>query len=501
MKFFSQSTELRQLAIEHVAVRSASEGAEYGAYLGRDARGQWCFAAPERSVMILGPPRSGKTSSLIIPNILAANGPVVSTSTKSDVLNCTSAIRSGIGRCWAFDPTHSTPSTGDLEPLRWSPLQSCGTWEGAMRTARSLVDVSSSTRSPRTEGSSHSHWNERAQSLLAPLLFSASLEGAEMRTVLAWVDRRKALPAQNILAGTPGSVAELADHALEGIVATDERELSGIWSTASGVLSGFRTERALRATDRPNFDPGAFVRSADTIYIAAGAQYQMQVAPMVVGLIEDVRAATYQRAESSRAPFSADGCRPGPPVLLALDEVANIAPLPALPSMISEGGGQGLTTLACLQDLSQARHRWHEEADGFPSLFGITVVLPGIGDVRTLEALSTLAGDEEIPTRSVSSGRTPTDHPFTDMVTGGRQHVGESASTHWRRRLPPDLIARGIPGHALAFDERNQVGSVPLTPAHASEPWRSLSMAPRNLGHERTEPPRREWDREQGRER
>ena len=104
--------------------------------------------------------------------------------------------------------------------------------------------------------------------------------------------------------------------------------------------------------------------------------------------------------------------------MLALDEVANIAPIPDFPSMISEGGGQGLVTLACLQDLSQARSRWPDHADGFPSLFGTTVVLPGIGDVRTLEALSTLAGDEEIPTRTVSAGRTSTDHPFVDLVAG-----------------------------------------------------------------------------------
>ena len=48
----------------------------------------------------------------------------------------------------------------------------------------------------------------------------------------------------------------------------------------------------------------------------------------------------------------------GPPTLLALDEVANIAPIPDLPAMVSEGAGQGLLVLACLQDLSQARVRW-----------------------------------------------------------------------------------------------------------------------------------------------
>ena len=62
-----------------------------------------------------------------------------------------------------------------------------------------------------------------------------------------------------------------------------------------------------------------------------------------------------------------------------------------------------MLTLACLQDLSQARGRWGAAAEGFLSLFGTTVVLPGIGDVRTLEALSALGGEEEVATRSVSA--------------------------------------------------------------------------------------------------
>jgi hypothetical protein len=62
---------------------------------------------------------------------------------------------------------------------------------------------------------------------------------------------------------------------------------------------------------------------------------------------------------------------------LALDELANVAPLPRLASIVSEGGGQGVLTMACLQDLSQARSRWGTSAEGFLSLFPTTVVLPG----------------------------------------------------------------------------------------------------------------------------
>jgi type IV secretion system protein VirD4 len=452
----------------HRAALAASAGAGHGAYLGH-SDGGWCFVHPQHSVMILGPPRSGKTTSLIIPNVLASNGPVVSTSTKRDVVDATLASRSDLGRCLLFDPTGSVRPTPGLVPLHWSPLQSCTTWTGALAMVRSLVMVGSSTSGHGGQRSEGSHWQERAQSLLAPLMHAAALDGADMRTLLTWVDRRQALPAQQILSAGPGRSTGLARNLLDGIVATDERELSGIWSTASGSLTGLRTDQALEVTAHPDFDPATFVRSSDTVYIAAPAHRQALVAPMVVGLIEDIRQATYARGAEGTPPT---GSRP--PVLLALDEVANIAPLPDLPSMISEGGGQGLVTLACLQDLSQARNRWPDQADGFPSLFGTTVVLPGIGDVRTLEALSTLAGDEEILTRTVSSGRTATDRPLTDLVTGGRPSYGESVSTQWRRRLPADLIARGAPGLGLAFDERNRPAWIPLAPSHAVEPWRSL---------------------------
>lgn len=416
---------------------------------------------------------------MIIPNVLASNGPVVSTSTKPDVLDATVAARSSIGRCLLFDPTGSVRRTTGLAPLRWSPLQSCTAWAGALSQARVLVEVGSGPAARAGSRAEHSHWSERAQALLAPLLLAGGLGGADMRTLLTWVDRRQALPAQQILAGEPDGVAQLARNLLEGIVRTDERELSGIWSTASGSLSGFRSDSALAIASQPDFDPDQFVRSTDTIYIAAPAHLQAQVAPMVVGLVEDLRRAIYAHQADESNP-----ARPSPPLLLALDELANIAPIPDLPAMISEGGGQGLLTLACLQDLSQARNRWPDHADGFPSLFGTTVVLPGIGDVRTLDALSTLAGDEELMARSVSWGQAASDRPLADLLTGGRPHHGASVSTQWRRRLPVDVIARGTPEHALAFDERNRATWIRLAPSHLVEPWRSL----RGLGRTRERP-------------
>ncbi len=469
--FFSQ-THARHATTTLDDARGASAAGGHGLYLGHDAHG-WRQADPQHAVLVLGPPRSGKTSSLIIPNILSANGAVVTTSTKPDVLDATSAARSLVGRCHLFDPTASVPDRPGVHRLRWSPLPACVSWRTALTTARALVDVGSGGDAAY---SGTTHWNERAQSLLAPLLHAAALDGSDMRTVLGWVDRRRALPAQQILSG---ATAPIARDVLDGICTTDERELSGIWSTASGALGGFRSEEALAATCNPNLDLAEFVSSSDTVYIAAPAHHQALVAPLVVGFLDDVRRATYARAATGPGPSA-------PPVVLALDELANIAPLPGLPAMVSEGGGQGLLTLACFQDLSQARHRWPVRADGFPSLFGTTVVLPGIGDVQTLEALSVLSGDAELVTRSVTRGRVLTDRPFGDLLSGGRPQVGEQLSTQWRRRLAPDQITRGMPGGALTFDRTNQPGWIPLAPAHACEPWRSLTTRSREMTMEAT---------------
>ncbi|HXA34091.1 MAG TPA: type IV secretory system conjugative DNA transfer family protein, partial [Acidimicrobiales bacterium] len=90
------------------------------------------FAPPEQSVLVLGPPRSGKTSSLIIPNLLVAAGPVVSASTKPDVTAATATARSRFGECLVFDPTGTMPAPDGLRRIRWSPIQACHTWDGAL---------------------------------------------------------------------------------------------------------------------------------------------------------------------------------------------------------------------------------------------------------------------------------------------------------------------------------------------------------------------------------
>ena len=131
---------------------------------------------------------------------------------------------------------------------------------------------------------------------------------------------------------------------------------------------------------------------------------------------------------------------------------------------MSEGGGQGVLTIGCLQDLSQARQRWGPIADGFLSIFPATVVLPGVADTRTLALLRDLAGDHDVLalSQTTSGGSTR------------RDSWSQSLSTSRRPRLGLDEAARGRSGHALVLSAENEIGWIELTRSYRDEPWRSL---------------------------
>jgi len=372
---------LRQFLAPAVVCPPAAPRPAGGLYLGWGSQGP-VLAGPEQGALVLGPPRSGKTTRLLAPAVL----------------------------------NHRTLNLPDgVEELRWSPVVGCQVWDEAVARAYALAS------SARPQPSAHdAHWVERAQALLAPLLHAAALSGADLAVVLSWLECRELVAAVSTL---EDHRSHRAANLLQGIAHTDGRELSGIFSTADGLLAAYRTDAALGATLFANFDAEAFASSNDTVYICAPGVTQSLHAPLVVALLDQVRSAVYRKC-------------PQPAMLFALDELAHVAPLPDLASTVAEGGSQGLVVMACLQDLSQARARWGTAADGFLTLFSHKLALPGIADLATLKAISALAGEVDVQVSSVTRGALP-----------------RQASTTWslRRqpRLPIDAVASGVPGCAL----------------------------------------------------
>jgi type IV secretion system protein VirD4 len=435
-----------------------------GVHLGVGGEGGDRRSTPERAVLVLGPPRSGKTSGVIIPTILQHAGPVISTSTKPDVLRATHTHRAQAGgQVWQFDPTGTSPPVEGVQTLRWSPVLCSTDWDGALLMARAMV-TGSQVGSGTTDAN---HWTRRAQALLAPMLHAAAVSGRQMSDVVSWVMRHEIDEPGALLTEHGG--ADLAIGQLIGLQNTEARERSSILSAAADAdaLDAYTSHAALDAASHPNFFAGRFVTSRDTIYITAPAEHQQLTAPLVCGLISEIRRETYTHHR--------DGTL-HQPVLFALDEVANVAPITELPQIASEGASQGILLLAALQDLSQARARWGTAADGFLTLFGTKLILPGIADHKTLDTISTALGEYD---RRVVSHTTPQVSFLDNLLSSSkhpRPHNSTTTSTQRTRRLSPGDIARIPAGKALHLDGL-QWELVALTPAHLVEPWRTLTTA------------------------
>lgn len=83
--------------------------------------------------------------------------------------------------------------------------------------------------------------------------------------------------------------------------------------------------------------------------------------------------------------------------------------------------------------------RWGEAAEGFLTLFGAKVILPGIADYRTLALISALGGQKEVERTTIN------------RYAGnyGRIRPSTSTGTVLLPRYPIDAIARGRPGFGL----------------------------------------------------
>jgi type IV secretory pathway TraG/TraD family ATPase VirD4 len=455
----SATSELASAADPLAAVLEQSRACGGGVYLGLNSDRGWVCAPAEHGVLLIGPPRSGKTSGVMVPSLLAHSGPVVCASTKPDVLSATSRARSGVGHVWEFDPTGERQLLGPGAQLRWSPVRSAKTWDGALLMARAMV-----TGSHVGAGTTDStHWAKRASALLAPMLHAAALSAQGIEVVASWVLRHDLDAPMVVL---ERARAQLPAGVLAGLQNTEARERSSILSAAADALEAYSSTGALTAAREPNFDASAFVHSRETIYIHAPAEQQALAAPLVCGLLSEIRAATYTAHRNGTL---------GSRLLFALDEAANIAPLADLPQIASEGGSQGLQFLACFQDLSQARARWGQGADGFLTLFGTKLILPGVADQRTLESVSVALG--EYDRQMVATGTTRAGGVFDPGPAGfPRKQTSKTVSTQRQRVLSPGEIA-GIPAGEGLHLEGVAWQLLTLTPAHRSEPWHTLTQS------------------------
>lgn len=357
------------------------------------SRGVACHASIEDSVVILGPPRSGKGLHLAIPLILDAPGAVVTTSTRPDNLAVTLRSRRATGPVAVFDPQGLAP--GIRSSTRWSPIRGCRDPHVAMIRAKGLT-------SGGANGTTDSNfWQASAEQAVRCLLHAADLGGRTSRDLYRWsLSAIHASEAVHILA-THESAAHAWDQALDGILNADPRQRDSVWAMVTIAFNALGDPTVLDALcpdPGEDFDPDAFLAAEGTLYLLGTSAGATATSGIVAAFIEDIVEAARRRA--ARSP----GARLDPPLSLVLDEAANY-PLPSLPSLMSDGGGTGVSTIVVLQSLAQARHVWSEHAaQAIWDAAIVKIILGGGSNARDLDDLSRLIGQREKTTTSTSRG-------------------------------------------------------------------------------------------------
>jgi type IV secretion system protein VirD4 len=400
--------------------------------LGRVGR-RLIASEPAQSVIVFGPTQSHKTSGFAIPAILGWEGPVLAASVKTDLLEHTVDRRRMTGSVQCFDPSGST----GLASARWSPLPAARTWPGARRAAAGLTEVAKASVGTMSDGD---FWYATAAKMLAPLLFAAAFGGGDMDDVVRWVDTQEEGEVLILLdaAGVPEAV-----NAARAAFGKEDRQRSSIYTTVETVLepfAGVAVQPTWHAEAGPTgstgtedllggvVDPVRLIHGANTLYLCAPAHDQRRLTPLFVSVVRQVVEHVYDQVARTRRPIH-------PPLLIVLDEAANIAPLTDLDALAATAAGHGVQLVTVWHDLAQIGARYGQRATTVVNNHRAKLFLSGISDPSTLDYASHLIGEEEVVLPAVTFG--------------GQRGPSTTRSPSVRRLAAPDVLRRTAPGEGV----------------------------------------------------
>ncbi|MEM9889988.1 MAG: type IV secretory system conjugative DNA transfer family protein [Actinomycetota bacterium] len=391
------------------------------------------------STLALGPTRSGKTSGLGLPALVEWRGPALVVAAKGDLVLKTWKDRHDRGdHTWLYDPTGSVDDMGgaaglrSLRGYRWSPLKAIEDvprprnqpevdrrrrqWSLARRTAGWMIDSVRPNGAGPTGAPGSAH--VAAEQILGPLLLAAAAEELPLDTVVAWVDGRDLDGARAAL-GRVG-VAE-AITTWESAHRYDEATTTAAYQVLTSVLFAAGDPMVAANAREPEIATVDLVDGGtNTLYVLAPPNHHDRLRPMVSALVHEVADAAMAKAAVS------PGGRLAEPLLIVIDDTAQVLPAPLLDQLASLGAGMGIQLLTMVQDLGHlSRAHGHAAATQLADSHRARVVLPGITDPLTLEYLN-----------AVISGNPLVDPDAAQPVDLDGGLVSSTAS--WMRTLDDD---------------------------------------------------------------
>ncbi|WP_445394760.1 type VI secretion protein [Streptomyces sp. LE64] len=304
-----------------------------------------------RGHVVLGPPATRHPVAL--QAVRDAEGPVLVVTSHPPLWAETKDARAKLGPVLLYDPLHlcDTPSR-----LHWSPLGGCEDREtAALRSTALLAPVRPAAKLDTAVA-------DTAETLLRCFLHAAAVDGRPLRHVHRWAQGSQVQEAVRALRTHPKAASGSAGELEAALTAHPERRdaAQGLTARALAALSTVHVREACTPHRTDGLALDSFLAEGGTLYLVGEAIEDPKPRPGAMPLLTALASSVVERGRRM-AERSSSG-RLDPPLVLVLDDVAAVAPLPQLPALLGAGAERGLLPLALLRSREQARARWpHEE--------------------------------------------------------------------------------------------------------------------------------------------
>jgi type IV secretion system protein VirD4 len=262
--------------------------------------------------------------------------------------------------------------------MRFDPVLGCQDETTAMRRGTALTDA------VHVKGAEDAgFWNEQAAVQMPALLSAAALDGRDLQAVADWVLSGDTRDAERILRahGRPAWAAAVAQ--LRGPA---DKTAATVRMVLVAALRFLQDPALAECVTGPGevFDIPGFLRRKGTVYLVADQRNDTSpVAPLFACLVGEIHWTACQLGSGMR------GGRLDPRLLLQLDEVTRICPIP-VPALLADSGGRGITMIIAAQGLAQIEERWGKPAARSVLDTSNQMYVSGVQDPDTLKMASDL---------------------------------------------------------------------------------------------------------------
>ena len=336
------------------------------------------FYAPSHTLLV-GPTGCGKTWTGLVPAIYHwdRTAPILAISTKADLAGPLAAIRARTQPVFGWDPSGKGIFNGiaGLEQVSFNLVTEINTPDDAVYLADEIVgavDMSNVTGG--------NYWGTQGAMMLAALLWAARLENHDLGWVL---DQALGGPdTWAVTVKTPGMehAPVLADslwNLIDAMRGHGDKRADSVAGTVQTALASYRLQSVRTSWARP-LTMAEWVGRGGCLFVASPADQADTLAPIIVGAVS--------------AAIAAQRYAQHPAVLVVIDEIANVCPLPRLGTWLTELRSWGVTLLGAQQAWSQMS-RWGKEQSVIEHAWPILGLFPGVSDHRLLDEISVAAGE------------------------------------------------------------------------------------------------------------